>query len=324
LIVHNSGYTKVKFLSNRRDSWKAILLLSIILPVGLFTGLKLSGIFPTAASETVTLAPVAWLFNLPTRDMGIDQTLNATYADDSGQISFRVKPYVYVTPASVITDYLLGLRVEFTATPLNRYFSIRSAQVTFGKDAQPSEIEFDALASSENLTVKASYWGEEAAVLLLGNGSNVGCRFSALARWYLPTADNVTYERQLDFEVTYFNGTAYKTVVQPFDLTVQSVGYHYVFIGSTLSGASPEVINNVSVWVDGVEHSTPLTLIVKEAVHNITAASTIYVGGQDYVFYDWSIGPITATWICNVTEDIGDQNYPLNAIYHVVTGGMDS
>jgi hypothetical protein len=327
LIVHNSGYTKVKFLSNHRDSWKAILLLSIILPVGLFTGLKLSGIFPTATSETVTLAPVAWLFNLPTRFMMINQTVNATYADDSGQMSFRVEFGSYHT-ASVLYEYFLTLGVGFTATPLSKGFSIVSILVTYGNDSQPSVIDFInvGLLSFENLTLKTLSSGEEAAVSFLGNGSDVGCQFFAPAYWLLPTVNNVTYGRQVNFEVTYFNGTAYKTVVQPFDLTVQSVGYHYVFIGSVLGDTpsqAPEAIDDVSVWVDGVEHSTPVSLIVKEDVHNITAATPIYINGQGYAFHLWLYeydniiyDSANQTWSQLVNQDVH-----LSAVYRVATGG---
>jgi hypothetical protein len=289
------------------------LVLSIILPVGLLTGLKLSGIAPIATPETVTLAPVSWQFNRPTAKMEINQTLNATYADGSGRVSFRLTPIDYRMP-----EYCLELGVEFTATPLNRDFSMKSVLVHFGKDSQSSLIGFDTLVSFENLTLEALSPGEEATVQFLGNGSGVGCQFSAEAHWWLSTANNVTYERQVDFEVTYSNGTDYKTVVQPFNLTVQAVGYHYVFIGSILEG---KMTSGVNVSVDGVEYSTPVSLTVKQGVHNITVARTIYVNGQEYAFDGWSDGCGTPTWSYPVNEDVGEQSAPLSAIYQVVTGG---
>jgi hypothetical protein len=240
----------------------------------LFTGLKLSGIAPTATPETVTLAPVAWLFNLPTAYMKINQTLNATYADNVGQMSFRVTPIDYVTPSSV-TPYFLDLGVEFTATPLNSGFSVGSVQVIFGNDSQHSSIGFATGVSLENLTLEALSWGEEASVLLLGNGTGVGCQFSVVASWYLPTANNVTYKRQVDFEVTYFNGTAYKTVVQPFNMTVQAIGYHYLDIESHLAEYPSYPVISVPILVEGVgylvEYSVPY-VILKQGVYNITAA----------------------------------------------------
>jgi hypothetical protein len=256
-----------KFLSNR-GNWKAILLLSIILPVGFFMGLKLSGIVPTAKLETVTLAPLAWRFNLPTGYMVINQTLNATYADASGRVSFRLNLGSYDT-----FENNLDLGIVFMAVPLNRGFSVRSVLVYFGNDSQPSIIDFASytvLDTFENLTLKAASWGEEAGILFSGNRTGVGCQFSAVGMWDLPTASNVTYEKQADFEVTYFNGTDYKRVVQPFNLTLQAIGYHYLSIGSSLEG---KVTNGVPVWVDGVKYSTPVNgLIVKQGVHNITTA----------------------------------------------------
>jgi hypothetical protein len=312
-----------KFLSNR-GNWKAILLLSIILPVGSFTGLKLSGIVPTAKLETVTLAPLAWRFNLPTEYLVINQTLNATYADASGRVSFRLNLGSYDT-----FENNLDLGIVFTAVPLNKGFSVRSVLVYFGNDSQPSIIDFASytvLDTFENMTLKAASSGEEAGVLFLGNRTGVGCQFSAVGMWDLPIASNVTYERQADFEVTYFNGTDYKTVDQPFNLTVQAVGYHYVFIGSILED---KMTSGVNVSVDGEEHSTPFWLIVKQGVHNITAPSTIYMNGQEYAFLMWSDSCPTPTWakLVNgtwsklVSEDLYGQSDPLCAIYKVVTGG---
>jgi hypothetical protein len=305
-----------KFLSNR-GNWKAILLLSIILPVGLFTGLKLSGIVPTAKLETVTLAPVTWQFNLPTEHMDIDQTLNTTYADASGRVSFQFIPDEYVPDVYGTND--LWLSMNFTATPLNRRFYVRSVLVYFGNDSQPSLIDFESNAGMdtfENLTLKTASWGETAGILFLGNRSGVGCQFSALGTWLLPKASNVTYERQADFEVTYFNGTDYKKVVQPFNLTVQAVGYHYLFIGrSMLAGTNPHAMSSGNVSVDGVEYSTPVSLIVKQGVHNITVPSTIQINGQQCPFIGWfPVGPISPTWICNITEDIGVGS-PISAGY---------
>jgi hypothetical protein len=281
----------------------------------LFTGLKLSGIPRTAKLETVTLAPVAWLFNLPTGLMDIYQTLNTTYTDSSGRVSFRLGSSQYVPAGLELATVYLW--VNFTAIPLNRGFSVRSALVYFGNDSQPSLIDFTDytfLDTFENLTLKAASWGEEAGVLFSGNRSGVGCQFSALTGWCLPTTSNVTYERQMDFEVTYFNGTDYKTVVQPFNLTVQAIGYHYIFIRSVVED---NVTSGVPIWVDGVEYSTPISLVVKQGAHNITASSTICVNGQEYSFFGWSNGVAHPTWICNVTQDVG----PLVANYGVVTGG---
>jgi hypothetical protein len=211
-------------LSDNATSWKGILLLSIMLPVGLFTSLKLAGIAPTAKPETITLAPVAWQFNRTVAEFTIiNHTLNATYTDNAGRMSFSVTLYQYSSPDIAIPAYSLDFGINFTATLLNGDFSVRSVLVTIGKDVQPSLINLqEVYISFENLTLRAlCVGGEQAGVLLLGNNTQgSGCRFSVVAYWYIPTPNNVTNQRQVDFEITYFNGTAYKRIIQLFDLTL--------------------------------------------------------------------------------------------------------
>jgi hypothetical protein len=212
----------VKFLSLYGASWKGVLLLSIILPVGLFTGLKLTGTFPTPQPETITLAPEVWQFNRTPNFTIINQSLNATYADDSAQMSFMVGLDELVPPGFAEAAYL-DVGMEFTAMPLSKDFSMKGVLIYFGKDIEPSAIELlPEYMSFENLTLRSiAVSGEQAGILLLGNVSQgSGCHFFDVANWWLYTPDNATCQRQVNFEITYFNGTAYKRIVQPFNLTL--------------------------------------------------------------------------------------------------------
>lgn len=209
-------------LSSHISSWKSILLLSMILPIALFTGLKVTGITPTPEPETITLAPRVWQFNRTPDFTIINQSLTATYGDNSSQMSFLVLADG-LFPATPVMSTYIDLGLEFTATPLTSGFSVASVLVYFGSDIQPSATELDLLSMSiENLTVRSMVVsGEQAGVLLLGNVSQgSGCHFFVVAFWWLFAPDNVTCQRQVNFEVTYFNGTAYERIVQSFDLTL--------------------------------------------------------------------------------------------------------
>jgi hypothetical protein len=201
-------------------NWKSFLLLSVILPVALFTGLKLAGMGQPSNVETITLSCVAWQFNRTSAWSTVNETLSASYADDSGQMSFSVIVDQYLSPSAQLPPSLT-MMVSFAATPCNRDFSVRSVLVTFGEDPQPSQIEvLRTYLSFENLTLTDFSSGEQARVQLLGDGSQGGVRCEVGAFWFLPTPNDVTSQRQIDFEITYFNGTAYKRVIQPFDLTL--------------------------------------------------------------------------------------------------------
>jgi hypothetical protein len=211
----------VKFLSGQAAYWKGILVLSVILPISLFTGLKLAGMGQPPNAETITLSPVAWQFNRTSADTLIQDWLNATYADNMCQMSFSVELGAYEPPDSAIPTYKLIIGIGLAVVPLNGDFSVRSVLVTFGEDPQPSQIEvLRTYLSFENLTLTDFSSGEQARVQLLGDGSQGGvhCQFSAF--WFLFTPNDVTSQRRVDFEITYFNGTAYKRVIQPFDLTL--------------------------------------------------------------------------------------------------------
>jgi len=216
----NDEYREMKLLSGYGTSWKVVLLLSIMLPVGLFTGLKLTGIAPTPKPETVTLAPVVWQFNRPSVLTETNQTLNATYADDAGKMDFSVSTGLYSPPDIAIRIYTLSVRISLVAMPVKGVFSIRSILVTFGKDPQPSAISVQ-LWNLENLSLAGYSEGEQANIRLLGNDCSVGVHCWFLVIWDLFTPNNITNSREVTFEVTYFNGTAYKRIVQPFELTLR-------------------------------------------------------------------------------------------------------
>jgi hypothetical protein len=221
--VYRLNTSEGELLSDNATYWRAILLLSIMLPVGLFTGLKLAGIGQPLKLETITLSPVAWQFNRTSGFTIIEDTPNATYADDVCWMNFSVTIGSYV-PRSTRFPYTLSMGIQFAATALIRDFSIKSLLVTFGKDPQPSAITVQITVSSfENLSLTGYSSGEDASIQLLGNGSadGVNCLFGV--SWYLFTSNSVTSNREITFETTYFNGTAYKRIIQPFDMTLLGV-----------------------------------------------------------------------------------------------------
>ena len=207
---------------NIRANWKGLLLLFLIVPIGVFVGYKLAVTgLPTLETTTVTLAPVAWEFNKTSQSTSILETPNATYADDMSQMNFSVTLGIYLHPDIAIPYYTLDVGVRFAATPLNKDFSVRNVLVTFGNDPQPSAVSVQTYVwSFENLSLAAYSSGEDASIQLLGNSSSVGVKCQLAVNWYLYTPNNVTNSREVTYEVTCFNGTAYEKITQPFDLTL--------------------------------------------------------------------------------------------------------
>lgn len=201
--------------------WKALLLLSIMVPTGLFTGLKLMGIGQVALETTTTLNPVAWQFNKTSESTNINNTLKAMYTDNACQMRFSVGLGIYQAPDVGLPLYRVDVEMGFATTILDKDFSVRSIFIGFGKDPQPSAIDIQSnVWSFQNLTLTAYSNGGEADIQLLGDGSSVGANCQFLVFWILYSPNNVTNSRELTYEITCFNGTAYERIIQSFDLTL--------------------------------------------------------------------------------------------------------
>lgn len=203
-------------------NWVGFLLMSIVIPVGLFTGLKFAGVGQPLEAETITLSPVEWLFDrVHVTDFNRnDKVLNATYTDSAGQLHFSVTLGTYFN-----TDRLpcmLELYPHFSAISLSNAFTVVSVVFSFGEDVSPSYIDLwtGAVITYENLSLVDFSSGQLAYVRFAGGSfsSNVDCHFPA--SWMLSYATNVTYSREVTCSVTYFNGSEYKNVIQPFNLTL--------------------------------------------------------------------------------------------------------
>jgi hypothetical protein len=200
--------------------WKVFLLLSMIVPIGLFTGLKLTET-SQLAMEITTLNPVSWQFTKTSGYTYIADEPNAIYADNTCQMNFSVAFGAYVPSDSGLALYRLPIGIFLVVTSLSRDFSVRSLLVNFGNDPQPSAILVDPTVwSFQNLSLVSYSSGEEASVQLAGNSSSVGVNCQVYAIWNLFVPNNVTNSREVTYEVTCFNGTAYERIIQPFDLTL--------------------------------------------------------------------------------------------------------
>jgi hypothetical protein len=195
--------------------------MSIVIPVGLFTSLKFAGIGQPPNLETITLDPVSWQFRRTNISgfVRIDKFLNASYTDSAGQMRFSVYLGTYVPPDTV--PYSLQVAPSFSATPLSKDFTVVGVVFSFGRDIHPSLIDVEeATVIHDNLSLKGYSSGQLAYVQCAGNSPSVGVDCWFLAWWYLSFTGEVTFSREITCSVTYFNGSVYRNVIQPFDLTL--------------------------------------------------------------------------------------------------------
>lgn len=219
----------MKRLSHRE--WLSVVLLSIIIPVGSLTTFRLTGILqgPTTVSETTTLEAVRWEFQRPGHYTYIDDWLGDEYVEDGLSARFRMVFGIYEENSSVRygADYItLGINISSTTTKPG--VSIESVCVVFHRDSQSSLVDWiNTYFIFQNLSLQDVSSGRttqenynEAYVRLTGLSHPEGICFWATAEWSLITPNTQTHQMEVTYELIYYNGTAYKKIVQLFQLNV--------------------------------------------------------------------------------------------------------
>jgi len=210
---------------------KALFVLSIIVPVGLLTSLRLTGILkgPITISETITLSEMDWEFERPEHDMYIDNRLESVYVNDGLSAKFRVVIGTY-SANQVVYDGndIITIGLGLNSTVVNPNSFIESVHVVFRADSQPSKVDFlltHINFANLSLVDVTSGWTieekqKEAYVRLAGLNHPESVFLWATAIWSLQTQSDQTHQREMTYELTYFNGTTYKKIIQPFQLKV--------------------------------------------------------------------------------------------------------
>lgn len=220
----------------KEKNWKAFLLISIIVPVGLLVTFRLTGILeePSTIAETINLPSNDWMFQrpYPEKDIDIYQWANATYSDSD--ISFTIAIQIWEFDHGRLTRDPPGDRISFglfinATTKTNGY--IQSIEIIFCTSTQPSLVWLQELTIKlTNLIVtylRDVYNLEDpykTHLILKGvkNPNEIG--FKAENDWFLFDVSPEAEDHQLEVmcELTYYNGTAYKKLIQPFYLTILS------------------------------------------------------------------------------------------------------
>jgi len=292
-------------------NWKAVLLMSIILPVGLLATFKLTGIFrePLTIAETTTLKTIRWTFARPTQFFAINESLNSIYNNNDIEVNQKVFVWEYLPEREVWPTAQLNLGIEINLTLTSDRGFIENIHIDF-KDFQPSEIVLlDTMLNPINLSLVKARSGKIASYMDLAgvNHSSEAYFNVTMLYWFLWTQSTQENNLDITFEITYFNGTAYKKIVQPFQLQLY-VGYHYLKVDALIFDVG-EVY--VVVLVDAMEHHTPFHMVVSEGTHKIEFPQAIQTNSTTCKFYDFAIAygnrqydsPHSFMLTINITED---------------------
>ncbi len=197
----------------------------MILPLGLLTAFRLGGIIkePLTISENKTLEGFSWSIERPIGPIGIKESLTKVYDED------------ILANFTVFIDDYDGSDVMTQQINVSAYVSggfVSFVNITFWEDYKDSQVNFfediawpKYYASPKNLSIirhddRYLSRGLKAFVELAGVNSPKSVSFGCFVDWILRSPQNYTHQLEIRFELIYFNGTAYKRIVQPFQLKV--------------------------------------------------------------------------------------------------------
>ncbi len=260
------------------DHWKAFLLMSIIVPVSLVVGFKFfnSSMNSVVVAESVVLEPVVWSRERPCRDAVFagDSELQLSFRDE--ELAFEVLLYAreyHVRYFKFGPTVFIGL-TNITASVTEGF--VQSLLINFSDVYAASDALFfwtnpDKGTSGElsNLTLNELGDGFKRSWLLGGTTKafmslqRLGCpdRVSfgeECVEYHFNSLYNYTHEVSMFFEVVYFNGTAYKKVVQPVSLVLfpdPNVGFdtaEEIHVGESKIGYLDDLDNQdfYKIWLE--------------------------------------------------------------------------
>lgn len=220
-------------------TWKTAVLLSIIVvPVGLFLAFKLTERTSEAQTiaETITLEPIYWEFERPSFSTKV--TENDTNERLTG--SYSSKDFLMNSTLTIfdcIGDWCDGewwspfgsqhLGMNVSATVFASVGYMVSVNVSYHDDYAASQVSFYGNEWSfgfNNLSLinyTSCLVGVQKAFFYMKSLNNSAqASFWRLSEWVLRSLYNQSHLLRVNVEFTYFNGTVYKRVVQPFVLKV--------------------------------------------------------------------------------------------------------
>ncbi len=202
---------------------------SVLAILGCFSLPKLRDMFngKITVAENLTLDLVEWQFERPSRTLGFDDFLRIICTNYTGDISIN---------QTIIVDNYEDSDSSFGGSPsldfaldlvasLSRGY-VEGVNITFYDDHLNSFVEVWEDSSYHILNgltlVRYSHFNigsvEKGFINFGGVNQPRSIHLFNPIAWALRTSHNETQELTVKVEVTYFNGTAYKRVVQPFKL----------------------------------------------------------------------------------------------------------
>ncbi len=209
-----------------RHKWIFLTILAIIIPTGLLTAFKLTGIIPEPSEpETITLEPVNWIMDRPsTYNLNLDEKFESAYADSEAAVGIGANVAWYVENPDPSVGPFFGRDGVCFVIYVN-FSALRGSGVSITVKCRPTDDNATIYVENElqayhNVSVTGITWygnsTHEACITAKALGSS--CYLRAQAYWVFNDQNNENHMLDLAFEITYFNGTTYIRLILPVSL----------------------------------------------------------------------------------------------------------
>ena len=211
---------------------KVLMLLSVVLPIGLLVSFRLAGILQKPTTGTTTLEAVKWEFQRPYPNQYIDifDEIGSTYTvnEISATLHFIIWDYVPGSMERIPPGDRIYAEIKINATTTDPKGFVDSVSVFFRNDSKPSNvillrtyINFVNLSLVDIMEERNPEAYAKTYVWLRSVNNPSKIYFSALNEWFLLDASsNRPHQMEVAYELTYYNGTVYKKLIQPFQLKI--------------------------------------------------------------------------------------------------------
>lgn len=209
-------------------NWKASLLLSIIIPMSLLATFRITGVLqgPIMVSEVETLETIVWKTEKPHYGIRM-RWMNGLTSVHDGEIKlFQEVVMADYEDLSFYGSDLFHVGVNMTASTSNGYIHSICLDIA-DKEHVEARIMFwsQSYFTLQNLSIVSSKGlareVQTAFMDLAGINHSTQVSLVIPFYWILYGPFNQTDILKVHSEVTYYNGSAYNKIVQPFEIIVE-------------------------------------------------------------------------------------------------------
>lgn len=212
---------------SRNQKWFSIALLGVILPVSLLVTFKLTGIIPEPLQpKTFRADVVSSNITRPSKSTTYGWVTNH-YSDAVASVELKVAIGTYHVgdPRYAYSDYL-NLKIVAMANMSQGF--IQSVTVQFLRTSNKNSVvnvnEDPDYSSTECLKIEKIYdysTESEAYIMATTVGEPENCSLTSHAYWiFLNEEEDIDHFLIINFETTYYNGTAYRKAILPIQIGV--------------------------------------------------------------------------------------------------------